>query len=198
MMKLNRILSAAVAMAMSFTMFAGAVNLDTAADAPETETRTSTATIITADGVTYKEFEYTLPVDADDEEAEEIILQAAEEAAAIAPVSRATSYRDSVGRVNSFPLYSSRNTSFTCDPLWDDGGFLEVLVDRVTDANYLTISCDGAKYYDVDIQNNGGVVFYDGRSYGGTTCSLIGGDRPVLTFRADQNSTCRLRVFQNY
>ena len=78
MMKLNRILSAAVAMAMSFTMFAGAVSLDAAAENEAEETKTGTVHVMNEDGTTTETtFEYTLPADATEDEEADIAAQAA-------------------------------------------------------------------------------------------------------------------------
>lgn len=200
MNKFVKFLSATLAGCMMMTSFAGAVNLDAVAEEPAEETLTGTATIITEDGVTYQNFEYTIPEGATEDEADEIILQAAEEAASIAPVSRATSYRDCVGRDNNFWIPADSMHIFTCDPLWDSGGFLEVLLDRVSSSNYVNISCNEASYNRVRVQQgDASVIFYDGRSYGGVTCWLDVGSEPELTFYADRESlNCRLRVYHNY
>jgi len=200
MKKLNRILSAAVAACMTLTMFAGAAELDSAINAPETETLTGTATIITKDGVVYKPFEYTLPEDADEDEADEIILQSAAESAEIAPVSRATSNRYRIGYDSDFWIPSDRTNYLSCDELEASGGSLEVLVNRITDSNNVTITCDGATYYNVRVnQGEVGVIFISGNSYGGDTCWLRAGVSPDLFFTADREcDSCRVRVYHNY
>ena len=200
MKKLNRILSAAVAACMSLTMFAGAAELDSAVDAPETETLTGTATIITEDGVVYKPFEYTLPEGVDEEEADEIILQSAAESAEIAPVSRATSYRYRIGYDSDFWIPANRTNSLPCDELEASGGFLEVLMSRITDSNNVTITCDGATHYNVRVsQGEVNVIFFSGSPYGGDTCWLKAGVSPDLFFSADQEcDSCRVKVYHNY
>ena len=110
-MKFNRIMSAAIAACMSLTMFAGAANLDAAANSTEMETLKGSAHVLTPDGGhTTKEFEYTVPVNASEDEKNDIAIQAAEEAVGTKPASRsarATSYTLATASNFSIPKKSS-------------------------------------------------------------------------------------------
>lgn len=159
MIKLNRILSAAVAMAMSFTMFAGAVNLDAAADEPETETLTGIARVITADGVKDTEFEYTVPVDATEEERSEIASQAAEAATGMNSVGRSARTKEQLAHGTNISLRPDNWSYFDGGTFVRNGGKVEVALTGISNCDAVQIRVSGI-YQTVDVSNHSAAVVF--------------------------------------
>ncbi|MCI8857201.1 MAG: hypothetical protein HFH26_11775 [Clostridiaceae bacterium] len=191
-MKFNRIMSAAIAACMSLTMFAGAANLDAAANSTEDsepKTLTGVAHVLSADGSSIeKPFEYTIPVNASEAEEDHIALQAAREAAGITSKARANYVRLGSESDVTIPRKSSslgHEIPITRDIQYD-GGSLEFALRGVTGCSSVNLSFEkfdrfgnGTNFWqgsidvDDDLIN---VFFYDGGMYPNTTLYLYEGD----------------------
>lgn len=200
MKKLNRIMSAAIAACMSLTMFAGAAELDTAANTDKAETLIGYANVVTEDGVVEQKFEYTIPIGANEDEKDEIALQAAAEATGMTPKGRAYSNRDTLANIRNFWIPSDRTNVIRCSELYGNGGSLEIMLSDITDCRRVTISCDGSSQSSIDARPGYiSIVFISGQSYEGTKLSLRSGDQPNIFFYADREGQAgRVKVFHNY
>ncbi len=160
MKKLNRILSAAVAACMSLTMFAGAAELDSAVDAPETETLTGTACVVTADGSVDTQFEYTVPVNATEEERAEIAREAAREAAGMAPAGRSVNGKAFLTGGANYSLTSSwrRISSGTFEA---DGGYVEITMTGIQGCTTVGVELNNAPKTTSVRNSDAIIVFYD-------------------------------------
>lgn len=215
MNKFFKFLSATLAGCMMMTMFAGAANLDAAAENEAEETKTGTAHVMNEDGsVTETEFEFAVPADATEEEEDMLALQAARAASGIASASRAgyNTYLLDTATDVTIPRSNGNDGELICDAgqLGADGGNLAFVFVRVTGCYSVNVSfynhsrasrpTSGSYYEDGPISVGNGsfdVYFYDGRNYG-STLDLYADD--YITGYVSGNTTGhadRIRVYQN-
>lgn len=215
MNKFFKFLSATLAGCMMMTMFAGAANLNAAAENEAEETKTGTAHVMNEDGsVTETEFEFAVPADATEEEEDMLALQAAREASGIASVSRAgynTHLLDTARDVTIPRTGSGEECICDAGQLIADGGDLSFVFVRVTGCYSVDVSLyqhsragstSGGTYYEdgpISVGNGSfDVYFYGGSNYGNT---LNLRENKYITGYVSGNTdghADRVRVYQNY
>lgn len=161
MNKFVKFLSATLAGCMMMMSFAGAANLNAVADEPAEETLTGTASVVTVDGVTDTEFEYTVPVDATEEERAEIARQAAREAVGMNSVGRSVTRDYLLAGGANIPLRSNSWRSLITENFIADGGKVETILSGIQNCSTVWVEINGV-YKTKSVRNSDAVViFYD-------------------------------------